>query len=93
MVSLSIEVSRARKAIFDAFYDDTTKQGSLPFRMPDPTTDGTFLLNEDFSPILTSDGDPILMSAEWLCLFGETVPLERMVGGRFEISFTVAVMP
>ena len=93
MVSLGIEVSRARKAIFDVFYDEITRQGSLPFWMPDPTTDGIFLLNEGFAPILTSNGAPMLLAAQWLCLFGEPVPVERQIGGRFEISFTVWVLP
>ena len=92
-VTLGIEVSRARKAVFDDFYDTLTKGGTLPFRMPDPTTDGTYLLDDAFQPILTDEGDPILMSAEWVCLFSEPVPNERMVGGRYIINFTVAVMP
>ena len=93
LVTLSIEVTRARKAIFDNFYVVETVHGSKPFQMPDPTTDGVALLSGDYLPILTSEGEPILLSAQWLCLFGEQVPSERLIGGRFEISFSVAVLP
>lgn len=92
LVTLGIEVTRARKAIFDTFYDDLTK-GTLPFWMPDPTTDGVPLLGQNFSPILTAKGSPLLIASQWLCVFGEPVPSETIVGGRYAVSFTVAVMP
>ncbi len=81
------------KAVFDEFYDTVTKDGTLPFRMPDPSTDGQFLLDTDVSPILTETGARILLAAQWLCIFGDPVPSERIVGGRFLVSLTVAVMP
>jgi hypothetical protein len=92
-VTLGLELTRARKAVFDDFYDEVTKGGTLPFRMPDPTTDGTFLLDGNFQPVLTETGENILLASEWLCIFSEPVPNERMVGGRYLVSFTVAVMP
>lgn len=92
-VTLGLELTRARKAVFDDFYDVVTKDGALPFRMPDPSTDGQLLLDAQFNPILTQTGDRILLAAQWVCLFGEPVPSERMFGGRFVINFTVAVMP
>jgi len=91
--SLSIVVSRDGKAIFDNFYAEETARGSLPFYMPDPTTDGWPLLIQDGSPLLTHDGTPVLLSAEWLCLFGDAVPVEAVVGVAFRISFSVMVMP
>ncbi|APE43659.1 hypothetical protein BOO69_09705 [Sulfitobacter alexandrii] len=93
LVTLGIEVTRTGKALFDQFYDLDTRQGTLPFKMPDPATDGRPLLTEGGLPLLTETGAPILVSASWLCVFGEPVPSERIVGGRFEITFNVAVMP
>lgn len=93
LVTLAIEVTRSGKAVFDQFYDLDTRFGTLPFKMPDPATDGRQLLTESGVPLLTDTGEPILLSASWLCIFGDPVPSERIVGGRFEITFNVAVMP
>lgn len=93
IVNLTIECTRALKAIFDAFFEQTTKGGSLPFWMPDPTSDGTVLLDDQFAPVLDQADQPILMSARWLVLFGEELPIETNSGGRYVISFTVAVLP
>lgn len=92
-VSLSINVPRSLKAVFDNFYDVTTAGGTLPFYMPDPITDGWPLIGSDGRPVLT-DGDlPVLMSAQWLCLFGDEAPVDKISGVRFDIAFSVAVMP
>lgn len=93
IVNLSIEVSRAKKAIFDLFYDSTLKDGALPFWMPDPTTDGTILLDDAFQPILDETDTPILIDARWLVLFGEELPSDVQKGGQYVISFSVAVLP
>lgn len=92
-VSLSILVGRSGKAEFDDFYNNTTKAGSLPFYMPDPVTDGWPLLYSDGSPLLADDGTPLLMAANWLCLFGDQLPTDTIVGVEFRISFSVTVMP
>lgn len=93
MVSLSINVPRSQKAVFDNFYMDTTSAGSTPFWMPDPTTDGWALLDAAGRPVNDATGQPILLSARWLCLFGDETPIETIQGVRFDISFSVAVMP
>jgi hypothetical protein len=43
--------------------------------------------------VLAGDGAPLLLAAEWLCLFGATMPVETIVNVRFQISFTVKVLP
>ena len=93
MVSLSINVPRSLKAVFDNFHRDTTAQGTMPFYMPDPTTDGWALLDAQGRPLKDGTGRPILLSARWLCLFGEEHPIETIQGVRFDIAFSVAVMP
>nr|WP_272212408.1 hypothetical protein [Marinicella sp. W31]MDC2878323.1 hypothetical protein [Marinicella sp. W31] len=92
-VSLTIDVDRSQKAVFDRFYEDNADFGSSLFWMPDPTTDGWPLLMPDGQPLLMHDGTPLLMAARWLCLFGKPVPSETVRGIRFKIAFNVTVMP
>lgn len=93
MVTLGVELTRARLAIFDTFYDDVTDDGTLPFQMSDPTSDGVALLDANFQPILTDAGLTIQLASNWLCLFSEPVPSVTISGGRYLVTFTVAVMP
>ena len=92
-VSLTVMVDRSLKAVFDEFYEYEVGAGSLPFWMPDPTTDGWALFTSDGKPLLTSDGTPILMAAQWLCIFGKQTPMQTIVGREFNISFSVVVLP
>jgi len=97
LVSLSIVVSRDERAVFDNFLADTTQDGVTPFWMPDPTTDGWPLFTSDGAPLLISggpdDGKPVLMAAQWLCMFGDQMPVETIVGVSFRLTFSVAVLP
>lgn len=92
-VRLSMMISRAHKAIFDDFFENVTSYGSRLFYMPDPTTDLWALLDDQGNQILTESGSPILLSAVWLCFFGDDQPAETVVGMRFRITFSVVVMP
>ena len=96
-VRLSVLLSRDEKAVFDNFFDITTKKGVTPFWMPDPTTDGWALKTSDGAPLLIAggpdDGKPLLLAARWLCVFGDQMPDETVVGGRFRMSFSVEVLP
>lgn len=93
LVTLAIDVSRDGKAIFDNFYAEDTADGSLPFYMPDPTTDGWALLTDEGVPILTGDGEQILLAETWLCQFGDALPSETIRGVEFRITFSVVVLP
>lgn len=94
LVSLSVVCSRAQKGIFDRFFKADTRFGSRLFWMPDPTSDGWALLDEDFAQLLDQDGRPLLMAAQWLCSFGEDMPSEAVVEQvKFRISFNVVVLP
>lgn len=96
-VALSLLVNRNGKAIFDNFFEYDTKMGSLLFWMPDPTTEGWAMQMSDGSPMLISggpdDGKPILLSAMWLCTFGDQIPTETVIGTEFRMSFNVTVIP
>lgn len=93
LVSLSILVNRDGKAIFDRFYDHECEDGTLLFRMPDPTTDGWALLTEIDAPVLATDNLYLLLPETWLCAWGDQPPSETVVGVEFRISFSVVVMP
>ncbi|ALF02098.1 hypothetical protein [Salipiger abyssi] len=93
-VSLSLVCTRLQKGVFDRFFEQDTNFGSRVFRMPDPTTDGWAMLDENGTAVLDENGVPILMSAQWLCLFGAELPKETVVEQvKFRLTFTVAVLP
>ncbi|WP_235829853.1 hypothetical protein [Frigidibacter oleivorans] len=91
-VELVVTLTRLQRSVFDLFHRDLG-HGSLPFWMPDPTTDGWPMLTADGTPLLTAEGTPMLLSAQWLCLFGSSQPIETVQGVEFVKSFSVVVMP
>lgn len=93
LVTLSVLVTRTGKSIFDLFYENDTRNGSLPFTMPDPTTDGWPMTDAAGNPLFDGAGKPLLMSGTWLCMFGEGQPVETIVGIEFRKSFNVVVLP
>lgn len=94
-VSLVLTLDRNQLAVFDQFWEHDCAAGALLFRMPDPTTDGWELLASDGEPMLTgAGGDPLLLSAVWLCAWGDETPTETMVPDtHFRVSFGVWVLP
>lgn len=94
MVTLSLILSRNGKAIFDNFFHDTCAEGSHLFYMPDPTTDGWPIFTAEGLPLLVSpSGAPLLMSARWLCSWGDQTPVETLQGLEFRKTFSVVVLP
>lgn len=93
LINMSILVKRQGKAVFDEFFEVTTRCGSLPFWMPDWTTEGWPMTDTDGNPLFDGEGNPLLMSGRWLCLFGDTMPAETIEGIEFRKTFSVVVMP
>ncbi|MBY2950512.1 hypothetical protein [Rhizobium leguminosarum] len=93
LVTMSILVTRAGKSVFDLFHQNDTRWGSLPFTMPDPTTEGWPMTDAAGNPLLDGAGNPLLMSGTWLCMFGEQPPVETIVGVRFRKTFNIVVLP
>lgn len=93
LVTMSILVTRAGKSIFDLFYENDTRSGSLPFTMPDPTTDGWPLTDAAGNPLFDGAGNPLRMSGTWLCMFGDQQPIETIIGKEFRKSFSITVLP
>jgi hypothetical protein len=93
-VALEIDVTRHGKSVFERFVEEDIGDGTLPFTMPDPTTDGWALLDSAGNPMLDGSGTPILLAATWVCLMGDQMPVETISAGvRFRIGFFVSVMP
>lgn len=94
-VSLVLDLNRADLALFETFWASDTRKGSLPFLMPDPATDGWYLLDPDGDPLLQADGTPILLAKIWLCLFGEKPPVvtPAQKRTRFRVALSISVMP
>lgn len=93
MVQLSVLLSRDEKAVFDGFFHDDCKEGALLFQMPDPTTDGWPVLSTEGDALLADAVTPLLLSATWLCAWGDAMPTETLVGLEFRKAFSVVVMP
>ena len=93
MVSLSLILSRNERAIFDSFFHRECAEGSRLFWMPDPTTEGWAMLNTDGTPLFVSEGVPLLLSATWLCSWGDQIPTETIQGIEFRKSFNLVVLP
>lgn len=91
-VTLSVLLTRWQKSTFDTFYRTTLDFGTRAFYMPDPTTDGWRSYDATGTPILDEDGNPVLLSATWTCLWGDP-PTETVSGIEFRKSFSVIVMP
>lgn len=93
-VTMSLILSRSLKEVFDRFFEIDCAHGAHLFTMPAPTTDGWPLLTEGGAPLLSPGGAPILLSATWLCAWGDQPPAETIVGQvEFRKTFSVVVMP
>jgi len=95
-VQLTLQLSRAERAIFDRFYLDDLKRGIWPFAMPDPETDGWPMLDENFGLMLDDEGEPILLDEIWVAMIG-TPPVSSAVpnssGTYSRVSFDLWIMP
>ncbi|WP_299165786.1 hypothetical protein [uncultured Tateyamaria sp.] len=92
-VNLSMILTRREKQVFYRFFDQATSKGVLPFLMPDPTTDRITLRSSEGVALRRADGSPLLASAQWLCLFGDTLPTETVIGIEYRITFSLHVLP
>ncbi|MEM6726869.1 MAG: hypothetical protein AAF618_00090 [Pseudomonadota bacterium] len=92
-VSLAIEGTRAQWAIFQDFHGQVTRDGTLPFYLPDPILDGQRIGTQDGAVLTDASGAPLVLASRWLCLFGDAPPQDSIVSDAFRIEFSVWVMP
>lgn len=86
-MSVSFLVYREGLARFERFHEEETKNGSLPFVMPDPVYDGAPLAG-----LLTETGAPVLIVRKMLVMFAEP-PNTTPFGPAFQVSMRLSVMP
>ena len=81
------QVGRFRDVDFEE-----TKEGKLPFLIPDHSGDSYVWLDDDETSLLYEDGTPILMAETWLVLF-DSLPTIKPRDIYWTVSFTLVVMP
>ncbi|MDI6026713.1 hypothetical protein QBK99_10975 [Corticibacterium sp. UT-5YL-CI-8] len=92
-VAYSTILDASQLARFERFYNEETKQGIVPFFIPDPGKDGWPALTADGTPITLPDDTPVLLSRTWLCTFGERLPSWTSIGMSWTVSFDLVVLP
>lgn len=93
-VQASFQVDLNGAMRFDRFWEQDTKKGALPFLLPDPRLHGVQLGTEAGRPLLTHEGAPLLISAWWAVMFGESAPeAVNTAGAWWRISFPLVVLP
>lgn len=92
-VSMTLILTNGERGLFEDFCQNTLEDHSLAFVMPDPTSDGWPLTDENDVPLTDENDVPLLMTADWLVMFGEALPAFAMAGIDFRVSFQLRVMP
>ncbi len=89
-----LDLSADQSARFWLWWRDDLGRGLNAFAMPDPLRDGWPWLDNDGTPVLCGDGTPALVSATWLCQFGQGArPTETVAGVRRRIAIEIMVWP
>ena len=70
-IPYSISVERWQLGVFDKFYLETLKKGTLPFTMPSPLIDGFAILDENGVQLLDENDLPLLFGETMLVQFAE----------------------
>ena len=81
-------------ARLERFWLEETGGGALPFLMPDQTRDALPLVTEGGVQLLDDQGSPLINTAWWLVMFGDTPPQKQVASGAiYRISLTFTVLP
>lgn len=93
-VSATLHLTLTNKARFERFWTEETDDGTIPFLIDDQTRDLVPLVTSGGSILLDVYGNPVLVAAKWLAMFGQDGPTITPVGGvQYRASFTLNVMP
>lgn len=87
-----MEVDRDGVATLETFYSTTLKRGTLPFLMPDPTTDA-WALRTAGAEVTDEAAETLLAASWWLVMFGQGSPQYRVVGVRFRYALNLLILP
>ncbi|PTW61436.1 hypothetical protein C8N35_102145 [Breoghania corrubedonensis] len=93
-LAMTVDVTLDERKRFERFWREDTSEGSLPWLMPDPESDGHPILTTDGAPLLTADGAPLLLSHWWLVMFDtQSAPSWSPRGIRWQVQMTLMIMP
>lgn len=94
-IPFTISVKRWQLALFDRFYDETLKKGTLPFTMPAPLVDGFAILDEDGVPLLDENDAPLLYGETMLVTFADQGLPRRtsLQADLYRVSFRLGRLP
>ncbi len=94
-IPYTIRVNRWRLAVFDHFFVETLKNGSLSFTVPAPLVDGYGILDEDALTLLDENDQPLLDAETMLVMFADGgMPSRTSVqADAFRVSFRLLRLP
>lgn len=94
-VAAAFKVTPDQKARLERFWEEEIAGGSLPFLMADQTADALVLLADDGLQLLDDAGRPLVNTAWWLVLAGDTPPAftTRNRGLTYTAAFPLSVLP
>jgi hypothetical protein len=92
-VSLRLPATTAERARFRRFWEDELGHGALPFTIRDQAFDGVALADETGNRLADESGAPLLGTAVWVLIAGETAPRwTARPGGNWELSLELEVI-
>lgn len=94
-IPFATNLERWQLGVFDNFYYETTKNGTLPFTIAEPLTDGFPMLDENLDYLLDENGDYLLFTETMLVIFGDQgLPTRKQIdGARYRVDFTLWKLP
>jgi hypothetical protein len=93
-VALQMTLTVEQLGIFESFFAETLIEGTQPFYMADPFRDNRWLMDSAGGIIQDSDGLPILVTVNRLCLWGGEPPLMVPRGmNDARVSFALSFLP
>lgn len=94
-VQASLRLTADEKARLERFYRDDLGGGALPFLITDQVQHGRPILINGTDGLLDDDGVPILITAYWLVVFGDSAPVFTTPnrGLSFVATFPLSILP
>lgn len=94
-IPFSISVARWQLGVFDKFFLETLKKGTLPFTAPAPLIDGFAILDEENEVLLDENDEPLLYGETVLVMFADQ-GLPRRVSVQadlYRVTFRLLRLP
>ncbi|WP_411034546.1 hypothetical protein [Shinella sp. BYT-45] len=94
-VPFSTSLERWQLGVFDRFFSETLKKGTLPFTMPAPLIDGFAMLDENCEPLLDENDKTLLFPETMLVMFADQGLPQRMQVDveEYRVRFSLMRLP